>query len=649
MGSFVFKWEHAASEVYVTGTFDGWKKTEKLNKVGEHFEKQVQLDDASEKIYYKFVVDGNWVTDHTAPKETDESGNENNVLTPERIVKAAPATTAIMSSAAPDSTTAALAASAPLENNRTEEKEYKTEGLPGVFPETPALDLNKQIGINPLPAAPGAVNPVQLAPGEKIPEHITAESTTSHVKLDPESYEKADTLPAGGFAAFSSAAPTSTTAELAAGAPIETTKVPAVVKESQEKAHVDPEASAIPEEVEDKADVEKELLNRVKEAPSTSEGTAGVGTEKTESTVTAGEAAAAVAAAATALGGAAIAGAVAAKNYAVEKAPVVASTAQESAAQAATTAQPYIASASETAQQTATQAAANLPETVKAQLPESVQSSIYTASKENTIQAAAPTVPIEVRESLAEAGQSPEAAASVTAVQDKKAVENELLREVNEVKPIAAVGGASHVVPAEPLEPVQAVPVEVRDSLAAAHQSPEAASSASAVEDKKAVEKELLKEVSPVAAVPTASTSTEAKAEPITESVQATPDNALSNAEKTVAEPKSETAPASTLAGNSGAQTDKSVADVPESKTETEPKSILATETAPDSSLATETEPKSTAANGAGAQATTAAPATPAKSNASSSKAADSPATTEKKKKNRISAFFGKLKEKAKK
>ncbi|KAH8196857.1 hypothetical protein TruAng_008970 [Truncatella angustata] len=45
--------EHAASEVYVTGTFDGWKKTEKLNKVGEHFEKQVQLDDASEKIYYK--------------------------------------------------------------------------------------------------------------------------------------------------------------------------------------------------------------------------------------------------------------------------------------------------------------------------------------------------------------------------------------------------------------------------------------------------------------------------------------------------------------------------------------------------------------------------------------------------------------------
>lgn len=37
----------------MTGTFDGWKKTEQLEKVGEHFEKHVQLSDASKKIYYK--------------------------------------------------------------------------------------------------------------------------------------------------------------------------------------------------------------------------------------------------------------------------------------------------------------------------------------------------------------------------------------------------------------------------------------------------------------------------------------------------------------------------------------------------------------------------------------------------------------------
>lgn len=39
--------------MYVTGTFDDWKKTEKLEKVDEHFEKTVKLQDASKKIFYK--------------------------------------------------------------------------------------------------------------------------------------------------------------------------------------------------------------------------------------------------------------------------------------------------------------------------------------------------------------------------------------------------------------------------------------------------------------------------------------------------------------------------------------------------------------------------------------------------------------------
>jgi hypothetical protein len=53
MGSFVFKWEHAASEVYVTGTFDDWSKSEKLIQTGNVFEKNVTLPSAAEKIYYK--------------------------------------------------------------------------------------------------------------------------------------------------------------------------------------------------------------------------------------------------------------------------------------------------------------------------------------------------------------------------------------------------------------------------------------------------------------------------------------------------------------------------------------------------------------------------------------------------------------------
>jgi Glycogen recognition site of AMP-activated protein kinase len=45
--------DHAADEVYVTGTFDNWSKSQKLEKVGDSFEKTVTLPDASKKIYYK--------------------------------------------------------------------------------------------------------------------------------------------------------------------------------------------------------------------------------------------------------------------------------------------------------------------------------------------------------------------------------------------------------------------------------------------------------------------------------------------------------------------------------------------------------------------------------------------------------------------
>lgn len=37
----------------MTGTFDNWSKSEKMEKVGGVFEKAVELPDTSEKIYYK--------------------------------------------------------------------------------------------------------------------------------------------------------------------------------------------------------------------------------------------------------------------------------------------------------------------------------------------------------------------------------------------------------------------------------------------------------------------------------------------------------------------------------------------------------------------------------------------------------------------
>jgi hypothetical protein len=476
-----------------------------------------------------------------------------------------------MSSAAPTSTTSELAKDVPLENTAA------SSDLPGAFPETPAPETPgepKELSVNPIPATEGAGNPIDLAPGEKVPEPSTITSNTiqSTVKDDPElvanakdaeqtfsvapipatggagnpvdlaagekvpepssltgntvhstvttdkeSYENSgafgtapvlppvvtpqverelngtsvldvpgvskglipeSSLPIGtsgegtydASATIQSSGPQSTTAQLAAAVPFEnkkaaadvpevvkesqekagvdpeasaipeevaekkavekellsevpaapstfegtTAEVPEVVKESQEKAGVDPEASAIPEEVNEKSAVEKELLKEVPEAPSTSEGTAGKGTEKSEKTVTAGEAAAAVGGAAVAVGGALAAAAYTAKEKAAE------------------------AYANTDTNETAAKA--------KSYLPTSVQETIdslntdSTASAPAATTAAAESVPAVVKESLNEAGESAEAAAYTEPLAEKKAVEQELL---SEIKPENSTGASA--------------------------------------------------------------------------------------------------------------------------------------------------------------------------------------------------------------
>lgn len=86
MGSYTFKWLRPASEVYVTGTFDDWGVTAKLEKVeAGHFEKKVDLPITDEPILYKFVVDGNWRTDPTADRHIDPTDLMNNILFPRNI------------------------------------------------------------------------------------------------------------------------------------------------------------------------------------------------------------------------------------------------------------------------------------------------------------------------------------------------------------------------------------------------------------------------------------------------------------------------------------------------------------------------------------------------------------------------------------
>ncbi|QSZ31640.1 hypothetical protein DSL72_001207 [Monilinia vaccinii-corymbosi] len=763
MGTFVFKWEHPAEEVFITGTFDNWSKSEKLERTGNVFKKDVQLANAEEKIYYKFVVDGNWVTDHTAPQENDASGNLNNVLTPDRIVKNTPATAGIMSGVAPTSTTSELAKDAPLEKEKGEEKppleQNGSSDLPGAFPETPAVETG-DFSVNPLPAADGAVNPIKLAPGEKVPDpssfttnsitsgvhddpelvaadmakseaeptfsisplpafagavnpitlapgekipqssdlttnsitsgvhddpelvaadkakseaeptlsisplpafagavnpitlapgekipqssDLTTNSIHSAVRTDKESYENSgalgnapllppvvtpqaerdltgagildlppithnlipeSSLPlgeggAGTFDAgptIQSAGPQSTTSILAAKVPLESTKVPEIVKESQKEAGFAPEASAIPTEVAEKSAVEEELKREIGAAPTTSEGVAGQGTTKTEEGVTAGEAAAAVGAAAIAVGGAAYA------------------------------------------------AAATLP----SKLPESVQQSIDSINATRTVdQTTAKDTPEIVKESIVESGQSSEAAANEAAVLDKKAVEKELLSEV------------------EPkISTANDTPEIVKKSIVESGQSPEAAANEEAVLDKKAFEKELLSEIKAETSTGEPAPKIASANDVIDPSKSAAPTApVVTSGVASAAVPTTSAAAPPTITSGLESTT---VPDIPEPMSSPEAEPIVSRDVSPHTTLATNNQTAPAVTSGLDSTATpeqsNAAPPTPTKEGAalspakssvesatpSSSQVADSSANSaaaDKKKKR--TSFFGKLKAK---
>lgn len=112
----------------------------------------------------------------------------NNVLTPERISKpSTEASSAMISGITPESTTAALASQVPKTSTRGgQTADGETSDLPGSFPETPAKE-NTGFSVNPIPQTSGTDNPVKLAPGEKVPDPstLTTNTVSSTVKDDP--------------------------------------------------------------------------------------------------------------------------------------------------------------------------------------------------------------------------------------------------------------------------------------------------------------------------------------------------------------------------------------------------------------------------------------------------------------------------------
>ncbi|KAL4820799.1 hypothetical protein BDW67DRAFT_180358 [Aspergillus spinulosporus] len=328
MGSYTFRWPYNADEVFVTGTFDDWGKTIKLDRKGDVFEKEVHLPVTGDKVHFKFVVDGNWTTDNRLPQEDDGSSNINNILYPDQIQADSVAALqngtqdmATISGVTPNATTAGLAGGGSKESNLAPgsttaglDKDVPLEqraDVPGGFPaDTPMSEYS----VNPIPASSGIGNPIHLKPGEKVPDPSTFNPNTvqSTVRTndmnEPHAQDSSglassfsvppasntmipeSSLPMGSGTApaptdpgvtVQSAAPTSTTAGLAANVPFESKKqtesagpvedVPAIVRESISKAHKDPEAAAQQEAVDEKKELEHELQQKVQVANSTGE------------------------------------------------------------------------------------------------------------------------------------------------------------------------------------------------------------------------------------------------------------------------------------------------------------------------------------------------------------------------------------------
>lgn len=74
----LFRWNYEGNEVYVTGTFTGWKDHIKLQQNGNEFMAILALPKGIHR--YKFIVDGEWRFSPDDNNSPDENGNINNII-----------------------------------------------------------------------------------------------------------------------------------------------------------------------------------------------------------------------------------------------------------------------------------------------------------------------------------------------------------------------------------------------------------------------------------------------------------------------------------------------------------------------------------------------------------------------------------------
>jgi hypothetical protein len=459
----------------------------------------------------QFVVNGDWVINESARKEDDGHGIVNNVLLPEDIVDEPVST---LSSAAPTSSTAALAGAIPKESEKTKSQ----ESIPGAFPMTPPAETPQteaqSFNIAPIAATAGLGNPIKLAPGEPVPHSSTLTDNTvdSTVSHDKDGEQEAQAF---GVAPIPATAGAGNPIHLAPGEPVphpstftsntvdSTAKTDAASYAKADAFPVLPDLGLTPQaERDDKGGMfglPPVMGNMVPESSlpmgvdAKTEQDTGVTIQSAAPTSTT----------------AALAGAVPKESRGVPE--MVSDSRKEAGFAPEATSNPIAVLDKKEVEQELKDEVPEAPAAADNSYASQISShagvaaasvaatatagaGLFTAAvynaKEKAVEATglngsatAEGVPSVVSESQKEAHTGPEASANAEAVHEKSQVEQELLSEI----PKTTESGVS--------APAIAIPAVVSESQKEAHVSPEAAANTEAVAEKKAMESELLHEV----------------------------------------------------------------------------------------------------------------------------------------------------------
>lgn len=143
---YTFEWPAGPNDVIVTGEFDDWRGSLPLLKTSSgEFELTfpVKIPADKDKVFFKYIVDGNWVTSDAYNKGFDETGIENNYVSKSEAQALSENPSA---SKIPEAGGLAFASvNAASEAKKTEDKKPEFNAVPTIAPKTASVDEPKTV------------------------------------------------------------------------------------------------------------------------------------------------------------------------------------------------------------------------------------------------------------------------------------------------------------------------------------------------------------------------------------------------------------------------------------------------------------------------------------------------------------------------